>query len=67
MHCIISYNYLFPIGFFSRVCPDLEEMLDPKVPLASLEMLDRKVVKVIRDLRDPLVLLALKDLKAAWA
>ena len=41
--------------------------MDPRVLPASLVMLDRKVVKVIRDLRDPLVLLALKDLKAAWA
>ena len=50
-----------------RVFPDLEEMLDLRVLLASLVMLDRKVVKVIRDLQDLLVLLAHKDLKAAWA
>ena len=45
----------------------LEEILDQRVPLVSPEMLVPKDVKVTRDLQALLVLLALKDLKAAWA
>ena len=61
----LHHSYRFVV-LFTRVCPDLEVMLDLRVPLVNLEMLDHKVVKVIRDLPALLEPLVLKDLKAAW-
>jgi hypothetical protein len=50
-----------------RVCPVLEEMLDPRVLPEKVVMLDPRVAKVTKDLQVPSVLQALKDPKEVWA
>ena len=63
MNVCVLYNYCCSVF---RVCLDLEEILDQRVPLESLVMLDRKVVKEIRDHPAHLELLVPKDLREAW-